>query len=178
MKRNAFALLAWMALLAVLGTLTSLESSASAQTKSKSRKRPPAAKPTPPPDFAVQRTKVAEQISIVSRFIFVYGKVTNGFETAMEQEKTNQASPEVIARNQLSREKLVANIGNLKTGIDDLGRTFQSDSRLQVQYLKLTGAADSIASAQNAVRAGRFEDGGKALVQAVERLTDTVIAIK
>jgi len=153
----------------------------SAQTKqsSKSKKRPPAApKPTPAPDFSTQRTKVAEQINIVTRFIFVYGKIANTFEVASDLAKKNQASPEVIAKNQQQRDALVGNISNLKAGIDDLTRQLQNDSRLQIQYLKMTGAADAIASAQVAVAAGRVEDGGKALVLSVEKLTDALMSLR
>jgi hypothetical protein len=175
-KRIALALL-WS--LALVLTLTSFQSvSGQSKRTSKSKKSAPAPKPTPAADFTVQRTKVAEQISIITRFIFVYGKITNGFETAFDQEKSKQTSPEIIAKVQQARDKLAANIGNLKIGLSDLARTFQSDSRLQVQYLKLTGASDAVSTAQSAVTANRFEDGGKALILSVEKLTDTLIALK
>lgn len=174
-KRIALALL--LSFVVVL-SLTSLQSVSGQSKRTSKKKSVPAAKPTPVADFSTQRTKVAEQISIITRFIFVYGKITNGFETALDQEKSKQTSPEITAKIQQSREKLVANIANLKAGIDDLAKTFQSDSRLQVQYLKLTAASDAVSTAQSAVAASRFEDGGRALIVSVDKLTDTLIALK
>lgn len=176
MKRIALALLLSTGLMLTLTSFESVSGQSKRTTKKKSA--PASPKPTPVADFTTQRTKVAEQISIITRFIFVYGKVTNGFETAFDQEKSKQTSPEITAKIQQSRDKLAANIANLKAGIDDLAKTFQSDSRLQVQYLKLTAASDAVSQAQTAVAASRFEDGGKALIGSVDKLTDTLIALK
>ncbi len=125
-----------------------------------------------------RKEKVGVQISNVTKFIYVYGKVVNGLEFAAEQAKTNPATDVVAAKNQQAKDGVVANISNLKAGIDNLARSFQSDTRLQVQYLKLTGATDAVASAQQAAGAARYDEAGKFLVTAVEKLTEALLSVK
>ena len=151
-----------------------------AQTKSKSKttkKPPPAAKPAPA-DFSAERAKVGVQIGNVTQFIYVYGKIVNGLELAAQQAKATTVSDGVAAKNQQAKDGVVANIGNLKTGIDNLAGSFRSDTRLQVQYLKLTGASDAIGSAQQAASGARYDEAGKLLVTAVEKLTEALLSVK
>ncbi len=151
-----------------------------AQTKSKprpQRNRRQRLNPLPA-DFSAERAKVGIQISNVTQFIYVYGKIVNGLEFAAQQAKATPASDGVAAKNQQAKDGVVANIGNLKTGIDNLAGSFRSDTRLQVQYLKLTGASDAIASAQQAASGARYDEAGKLLVTAVERLTEALLAVR
>jgi hypothetical protein len=147
---------------------------------SKARRRTSTAPaPTPTPtNFVEAATHVADQLKIVSRFIYVYGKIANGLELAEEQAKRGETSPAISARNQQAKQSTVANIGALRAGIDKVALELKSNDRLQVQYLKLTGASDAIADAEQLASAGRFDEAGKSLVTAVERLAETMIALR
>lgn len=151
-----------------------------AQKKSTGTKRRPAAKPapTPTPDLKVQAGQVAEQIKNVSKFIYIYGKIVNGLQIAEDQARENKMSSAVAAKNRESREALVTNIRNLRTGVETLAHSFQNNSRLQVQYLKISFAVDAVSDAEKLAAAGRYDDAGKSLVTAIERLTDTVMAMR
>ncbi len=138
---------------------------------------PPVPTPTPT-NLTEAATHVADQLKLVTRFIYVYGKIANGLELAEDQAKRGQTSPTISSRNQQIKESTVANISALKAGIDKVAMELKSDDRLQVQYLKLTGASDAIASAEQFASAGRFDEAGKSLVTAVERLAETIIALR
>jgi hypothetical protein len=161
----------------ITACLSSAVAIAQTKGKSKTTKKTPPAKPAPA-DFSAERAKIGVQIGNVAQFIYVYGKVVNGLELAAQQEKTTPAADGVAAKNQQAKDGVVANIGNLKSGIDNLARSFQSDTRLQVQYLKLTGASDAIGSAQQAAGGARYDEAGKLLITAVERLTEALLAVK
>lgn len=150
-----------------------------AQRKTQGARRRPAAAPKPPPiDMAAEAAPVVEQLKIVSRFVYIYGKIVNGLEVAEDQVKRGETSPEIVARNQKTRDGLVANIGALRTGIDKAGVRLQAETRLQVQYLKLTTASDAISNAEKLAAAGRYDDAGKTLVSAIERLAETLISFR
>lgn len=152
-----------------------------AQKKPAPRTRRTPAAPAPAPEavnFTEAANKVAEQLKLVSRFIYVYGKVANGLELAEEQAKRGETSPAITARNQQAKQSTVANIAALKAGIDKVALELKSNERLQVQYLKLTGASDAVSNAEQLATAGRFDDAGKSLVLAVERLAETIIALR
>ena len=152
-----------------------------AQKKPAPRTRKPAPTATPVPaglsnlDAA---NKVAEQLKLVSKYIFVYGKVANGLELAADQAKRGEVSPTITARNQQVKDSTAANIAALKEGIDKVGAELKANDRLQVQYLKLTGASDAVANAHQLATAGSFDEAGKALVLAVEKLTETIISLR
>jgi hypothetical protein len=151
----------------------------SAQKKRTSRR--PAAEPASKPvvvDMHMEAQQVADQIKNVTKFLFIYGKIVNGLEIAEEQVKRGETSPTLAARNKQTKDALVTNITNLRAGIDNLSRNLQANPRLQVQYLKVSYAAEAVASAEQLARAGRYDDAGKTLATVVDRLTDAVMAMK
>lgn len=153
-----------------------LPMSSSAQKKPRRRAATPA--PTPVPDMRAEALQVAEQIKNVSKFVYIYGKVANGLEIAEDQAKRGQATPQIQAKTKQSKDALIANINGLRAGLDNLVKSFKASSRLQVQYLKLSYAAEAAASAEQLATAGRYDEAGKALVTVIERLTDTLTTMR
>lgn len=145
----------------------------------KTRKTAPTPTPTPAGISNLDAAnKVADQLKLVSKFIFVYGKIANGLELAADQAKRGETSPAITERNQKVKDSTVANIAALKEGIDKVGLELKANDRLQVQYLKLTSASDAVANAQQLAVAGNFDEAGRALVVAIEKLTDTIISLR
>ena len=136
------------------------------------RRRTTAPTPTPTPILRAAATKVADQLKIVTRFVYLYGKITNGLEFADEKTKAGEAKPDVTAKIQQGAKAVVASIAGLKEGINKVAMELKTDDRLQVHYLKLTSATDAISNAEQLAAAGRFDEAGKALVLAVEKLAD------
>ena len=169
-----------IALLIVLTTLCTFPLVSIAQKKSTGTKGRRVAKPTPTPmpDTRVEAGQVAEQIKSFSKFIYVYGKVVNGLAVAEDQVKQGKMSPAAATQNQQSKDALVQNIRNLKTGLEGVARNFQNNSRLQIQYLKIAFAVDAAGDAERLAAAGRYDEAGKSLVTVIERLTDTVMAMR
>ncbi|MBI1764708.1 MAG: hypothetical protein HYR56_25065 [Acidobacteria bacterium] len=148
-------------------------------TSTKPRTSAPTPTPTPPPvNLSTEAGYVAEQLKIVTRFVYVYGKIANGLELAEEQSRRGELSPAAEAKNRQTKEAVATNISGVRTGLETLSKRFQANARLQVQYLKLSYAAESAANAERLVAGGRFDEAGKSLVQAVERLTDVLIALR
>ena len=150
--------------------------------QSPSRRRPvarpkPTPTPTPPPSMRAQAVKVGEQIALLSRFVFLYGKIVNGLEVAEEQARQEKPSPEVAASTQRTREALVQKITELDEGVSALMGRFQADLQLQVQYLRLAKAGDALKEASQLASSGQFHEAGLSLTVAIERLTDTIIGM-
>jgi hypothetical protein len=140
--------------------------------------RRPTTTPTPVADMRPDALKVADQIKNVSSFIYVYGKIVNTLEVADEQAKKNQTSAEIQAKNQKSKDQLVATIRGVRAGLENLAKGFQANPRMQVQFLKITNATEAAANAERLAAAGRYDDAGKALVTVVDRLTETLISMR
>jgi hypothetical protein len=137
------------------------------------------AEPVPPPiNLAAEAALVAEQIKLITRFTFVYGKVMNSLEMAAEEEKKGRASAAVIEQTRKGREALVANIADLALGLDKVVARLQANPRLQVQYLKVSYAVEPLSNARQNAAAGQLNEAGKWLVLSVERLTDALLALR
>ncbi|MGH9843827.1 MAG: hypothetical protein ACREEM_34255 [Blastocatellia bacterium] len=145
------------------------------------RRRPagePAQKSASAMDMRPEALAVAEQIKNVSKFIFIYGKIVNGLEVAEDQAKRGEVTPAVAAKTQQSKDALINSIRGLRAGIENVSKNMQANPRMQVQYLKLSYAAEAVSSAEKLATAGRFDDAGKALTLVVERLTETLLAMR
>jgi hypothetical protein len=125
-----------------------------------------------------EAAQVAAQIKNVSNFIYVYGKVVNSLQVAEEQMKTDQASPEIKARNKENKDKLIVSMNRLRAGLEGLANGFEGNPRMQVQYLKLAYATEASFDAERLAAAGRYEEAGRSLVTVVERLTDAIISMR
>ena len=163
--------------------VTSWETAERAAPQSPSRRRPvarpkPTPTPTPPPSMRPRAVEVAEQIALLSRFVFLYGKIVNGLEVAEEQARLEKPSPEVAASTQRTREALVQKIAELDEGVSALMGRFQADLQLQVQYLRLAKASDALKEASQLASSGQFHEAGLSLTVAIERLTDTIVTMK
>lgn len=175
--RNRYSVLI-MAIVAI-AIVTTLELPVAAQKRTGRPGRPAKPAPAPPPfDMRPGARQIAEQIGIVSRFIFIYGKVVNGLEVARDQAKRGETSAAIEARNRQTRETLVRSIGGLRTGIESVATAFQAEPQLQIQYLKLGAASDAVGEAEQLAGEGRFDEAGTALSTVIQRLTETIISMK
>jgi hypothetical protein len=121
---------------------------------------------------------VAEQLKLLTRFIYVYGKISNGLETADEQAKRGQTNQALQAQTQQNKAGVVANIDGLRVGLDKLERSFQANPQLQRQYLKLSGSAAAITNAAQLAAANRFDEAGRVLLGVAERLADVMVEMR
>jgi len=121
---------------------------------------------------------VSEQISNFTKFLYIYGKIANGLEVAEELASRGKSTPEVIEQNKQTKQALVANINGLRTGLEKLAKTFQEESRTQLQYLKLSTAIEYTGTAERLAAEGKYDEAGQALVNAIERMTETVISMR
>ena len=181
MKRISIFVLA--ALIAIVWALQTSSLAQKPQTSSSTaQKKRPATRakptPTPVPDMRAEASQVATQIKNVSNFIYVYGKIVNALEIDEDQVQHKETSPEIQAKIKKSKKLLIARIRDLQTGLENVATGFQANPRLQVQYLKLTHATDAVLNAQRLASTGQYDEAGKSLVAAVERLTDTMVSMR
>jgi len=147
--------------------------------KKKAPARRPAAPAKPPaPDLSAVAAQAAEQLKVLTQFIYLYGKVSNGLELEADQAKQGASSAALQEKSKKMRESLVASVSGLRMGVENLAQSFHDNPRLQTQYLKVLNASEAIASAERSVSDGRFDEAGKALVAAAWRLADAVAAVR
>jgi hypothetical protein len=122
--------------------------------------------------------KVADQVKILTRFLYVLGGVAKGIEQVDEAAKKNEASPAALQQNDANKATVKSSLRNVREGLDALEIHFRSTPGLQSYYLKLAGSAAGAASAEDLAAAGRFDQSGRALLTVVNRLTDVLLIMR
>ncbi len=140
--------------------------------------RTPAPVAAPQPDTHKEATEVATTLKALSKFLFLYGKIANGLEVAEDQNKRSRLPANVIEINVKNKNGVLAGIAGLKDQVDKLGLVLQANPRLQIPYINLAGVTQKIVEAQGLVQTNQFDEAGRSLVMAVERLTDLLLLIK
>lgn len=164
-------------------TLLLSPSTASAQTRNRSSRQRPAPAATQAQARVTQvRTqgaqKVAEQIKLLSRFIYVLGGVTSGIASVDEAVRRNEASPAIVQKNQQSKVMVKTGITGFREGLDKLEIEFRGTPELQPFYIKLAGVAAGAATAEEQAAANQFDRSGRTLLEVVNRLADVLVIMR
>lgn len=123
-------------------------------------------------------TRVADQIKILTKFIYVLGGVAKGLEGVDDATKRNEASPAVVEQTQRNKQQVRASIQTLREALDKLEIDFRSTPELQRYYISLAGVAEGAATAEDQAAANKFDQAGRSLLGVVNRLTDVLLAMR
>jgi hypothetical protein len=123
-------------------------------------------------------TRVADQVKILTKFLYVLGGVAKGIEQVDEAARKNEASPAALQQNEQNKNTVKTSLRNVREGLDALEIHFRSTPGLQSYYLKLAGSAAGAASAEEHAAAGRFDQSGRTLLGVVNRLTDVLLIMR
>lgn len=120
-------------------------------------------------------TRVAHQIKILTRFIYLLGGVTKGIEAADEAARRNEAPPAVIAQTEKSKASVKTSLQNVREGLDKLELDFRTTPGLERYYARMAGVAAAAATAEDQAARNQFDQAGRTLLEIVNQLTDVLI---
>jgi len=166
---------------ASLALIVILPAATLGQTRRRSSRPRPASRATTQPVSAVRTagaTRVADQIKNMTRFIYLLGGVTNGIAAVDEAAKRNEASPELIQKNQQSKATVKNSVQNFRVALDKLETDFRATPELQPYYIKLAGSAAGAAAAEEQAAANQFDAAGRTLLNVINRLTDVLLIMR
>ena len=123
-------------------------------------------------------TRVAEQIKVLTRFIYLLGGVAKGLETVDDATSRNEASAAIIDQAKQNKVTVRASIRSVKDGLDKLEIDFRATPALQRYYIKLAGVAAGAAKAEDLAAANQFDKAGRALLEVVNHLADVLLAMR
>jgi len=123
-------------------------------------------------------TRVAEQIKLLSRFIYLLGGVASGIAQVDEAVRRNEASPALVQQNQQSKARVKSSIEGFRESLDKLEIDFRATPELQPYYIKLAGVAAGAATAEEQATNNQFDAAGRSLLTVVGRLTDVLVVMR
>ena len=133
------------------------------------------------PASEVQRqgaARVADQIKILTRFIYLLGGVAKGLEGVDDAARRNEASPAILEQAARNKATVRASIQSVREGLDKLEIDFRTTPELQRYYIKLAGVAAAAAAAEDQAAANQFDKAGRTLLEVVNHLTDVLLEMR
>lgn len=127
------------------------------------------------------RQRVADQVKNLTRFIYLFGRISNGIEVTAEtalQDKTGasrEQATEVVRRN---KQALVENLRNVRGGLLDLESRFRTNTQLRRFSPQMNGLSDRIAEAESQVTDGQLDQAGRSVIDVISRLTDALLIMR
>ncbi len=120
------------------------------------------------------KTRVADQVKTLTRFIYLLGGVAKGLEQTDAAISRNEASPAIVERVKKSKASLTNSLRSVREGLDKLEIDFRTTPELQPYYIKLAGVAAGAAKAEELGAANQYDQAGRTLLEVVNRLTDVL----
>jgi hypothetical protein len=165
------------ALLLVAVLLTPLTSFA--QTRKRTTSKASRTTTAPKTDAAqAGAQRVADQIKILTKFIYLLGGVAKGLEGVDDAARRNEASPAILEQAERNKNTVRNSIKSVREGLDKLEIDFRTTPDLQRYYIKLAGVASGAANAEDQAAANQFDKAGRTLLDVVNHLTDVLLEMR
>ena len=151
------------------------------QTRRRTQPRPrpaPATTQRVSPVRTAGATRVADQIKLMTRYVYLLGGVANGIAAVDEAARRNEATPQIVAKNQQDKLLVKSSIQGFREGLDKLEIEFRTTPELQPYYIKLAGSAAGAAKAEELAGANQFDAAGRTLLTVINRLTDVLVIMR
>ncbi len=122
--------------------------------------------------------RVADQIKILTRFIYLLGGVAKGLEGVDDAARRNEAPTAVLEQAQRNKATVRNSIQSVREGLDKLEIDFRATPELQRYYIRLAGVAAGAATAEDQAAANQFDKAGRTLLEVVNHLTDVLLEMR
>lgn len=124
------------------------------------------------------RQQVSAQIKALSHFLYLYGGIAKGMESAAQETASVDGASAVIEQNERSKAKVRESIRGVLAGLDKLEADFSSSLGLRKYYHHVIGVAKLAEAAESQVASNRFDEAGRSLLKAVGQLADALAAMR
>lgn len=120
------------------------------------------------------RNRVAQQIKDLTRFLYLYGRITKDLEASEAQARGSGATSQAAALSNQARARLRGSVQGVRDELDRLELHFRTTPALERYYVRLVGVAAGAAGAEEKIAANQLDQAGRLLVDVAGRLTDVL----
>jgi len=165
-------------LLIVITILSPLTTSGQTRRKTTSKSTRPTVSAASSAAESAGAMRVAEQIKVLTRFIYLLGGAAKGLEAMDDAARRNEASPALLDQAKQNKATFRTSIKSVREGLDKLEIDFRATPELQRYYIKLAGVAARAANAEDLAAANQFDKAGRNLLEVVNQLTDVLLEMR
>jgi hypothetical protein len=121
--------------------------------------------------FNAQRLELAGLSKDLTRFLYLYGRLSKDLELTGAQTGSADATNQTKAG-------LIRSIGDMRDRLDQLEGHFRFEEGLRTQYQTLQGVSAGADQAAQLAAANRFDQAGRALLEVANKLTDVLLEMQ
>lgn len=121
--------------------------------------------------------KVSTQLNNVARFNYFLGGIATGLEDMDKAAKQTPLREPTLSKHRENKQSVVQGIRNLRAGLAALETEFQSSPNLRRFQFQIGGIADLTGQSESLAASGQFSQSGKVLLQVIQKLSDTLVAM-
>jgi len=143
----------------------------SAPAASQKRRGTPAPSRLDQTRFNAQRLELAGLSKDLTRFLYLYGRLSKDLELTGSQTGSADAAAQTKAG-------LIRSMGDMRDRLDQLEGHFRFAEGLETQYQTLHGVSASADQAIQQANANRFDQAGRVLLEVANKLTDVLLEMQ
>jgi hypothetical protein len=121
--------------------------------------------------FNAQRLELAGLSKDLTRFLYLYGRLSKDLELTGAQSGSADAAAQTKAG-------LIRSMGDMRDRLDQLESHFRFAQGLETQYQTLNGVSASAEQAVQQANANRFDQAGRILLDVANKLTDVLLEMQ
>ena len=121
--------------------------------------------------FNAQRLELAGLSKDLTRFLYLYGRLSKDLELTAAQTGSADAANQTKAG-------LIRSMGDMRDRLDQLEGHFRFAEGLETQYQTLHGVSASADQAIQQANANRFDQAGRILLEVANKLTDVLLEMQ
>ena len=126
------------------------------------------------------REQIAAQIKALTQFLYLFGGISKSIETAEQVNRNHEESSVGMSADRIeqNKTKLKDSIKNVRAGLEQLESSFRLNPVLQTYYQSVAGVARLGQTAETQAAANSFDQAGRSLIAAANKLADALVALR
>ena len=113
----------------------------------------------------------------MAKFVYLLGGIARGIEDIDKDARAGKVSRTISDKNQTYKQNVIASIQSLRTGLIQLEADFRVKPKLKPYLQSIQGITDISGIAEDQATNGELVNAGKTLLQIIEKLSDTLVAL-
>lgn len=160
--------------------LLALAVSAQAQRRTKKttpKTTPAATTAAATADIRAGALKVSIQLNNMAKFNYFLGRIATGLEDMDAAARKTPLKEPTLTTHRTNKQTVVQGIRNFRAGLAALEVEFRTNVNLKRFQFQIGGIADLVGQSEELAAGGQFTESGRVLLQVIQKLSDTLVAM-
>jgi hypothetical protein len=166
-----------LVILALMAFAVSAQAQKKTTKKSTTPKTTPATTTATSAEIRAGAEKVSVQLNNVAVFNYRLGGIATGLEDMDAAARKTPLREPTLSKHKANKQAVVQGIRNLRAGLAALEVEFRTKLSLKRFQFQIGGIADLVGQSEELAGGGQFTEAGKVLLQVIQKLSDTLVAM-